>query len=253
MGYLRKLKKMKRRFFVLHMESNYGVARLEYYSSEKKWKFGCEPRRTIELKSCLNIESPEELELWLNDLIEVQRTYMEVDENARGRPVYEHLWQVVIDRHDLEYDRLLVGHYRVALSSRSLFLIKMNPLNDNDYFEFPLMSIRRCGHSKDHFFIELGRSSVIGAGEIYMATEGTIVAQNMHETVLSAMKSSKIREDGNPFPRPRSASTSENSNPVTTRRPIGIVAPQTVSSSVSSCGLSNSRERCDSLPTRPKT
>ncbi|GBM25406.1 Insulin receptor substrate 2-B [Araneus ventricosus] len=174
------------------------------------------------------------------------------------RPIFphkplKHLWQVVIDRHDLEYDRLLVGPYRVALTPKSLFLIKMNPVNDNDYFEFPLMSIRRCGHSKDHFFIELGRSSVIGAGEIYMATEGTIIAQNMHETVLGAMKSSKIREDGNPCPRPRSASTSENSNPVTTRRPIGIVAPQTVSSSVSSCGLSNSRERCDSLPTRPKT
>lgn len=46
------------------------------------------------------------------------------------------------------------------------------------------MSIRRCGHSKDHFFIELGRSAITGAGEIYMATEGTIVAQNMHETVL---------------------------------------------------------------------
>lgn len=46
------------------------------------------------------------------------------------------------------------------------------------------MSIRRCGHSKDHFFIELGRSAVTGAGEIYMATEGTIIAQNMHETVL---------------------------------------------------------------------
>ncbi|XP_055941798.1 uncharacterized protein LOC129971845 [Argiope bruennichi] len=278
MGYLRKLKKMKRRFFILHMESNYGVARLEYYGSEKKWKFGCTPRRCIELKSCLNIsqkphtknknaifiytkndcfsfitDTPEELELWLNDLLEVQRSYMDVDDGSRGHHVYEHLWQVVIDRHDLEYDRLLVGPYRVALTSKSLFLIKMNPENDNDYFEFPLMSIRRCGHSKDHFFIELGRSSVIGAGEIYMATENTIIAQNMHETVLSAMKSSKIREDGNPYPRPRSASTSENSNPVTTRRPIGIVAPQTVSSSASSSGLSNSRERCDSLPTRPKT
>ncbi|GIY75214.1 insulin receptor substrate 1 [Caerostris darwini] len=278
MGYLRKLKKMKRRFFVLHTESNYGVARLEYYSSEKKWKYGCEPRRCIELKSCLNIsrklhskhknaiilytqddcfqivtENAEELELWLNDLLEIQRSFVEIDENAKGRHIYEHLWQVVIDRHDLEYDRLLIGSYRVALSSKSLFLINMNPINDNDYFEFPLMSIRRCGHSKDHFFIELGRSSVIGAGEIYMATEDNIIAKNMHETVLSAMKSSKIREDGNPFPRPRSASTSENSNPVTTKRPIGIVAPQTVSSSVSSCGLSNSRERCDSLPTRPNT
>ncbi|GBM25402.1 hypothetical protein AVEN_245813-1 [Araneus ventricosus] len=115
MGYLRKLKKMKRRFFVLHMESNYGVARLEYYSSEKKWKFGCEPRRCIELKSCLNIsrklhskhknaiaiytqddcfsvvtETPEELELWLNDLLEVQRSYMDVEDGARGRHVYGH-------------------------------------------------------------------------------------------------------------------------------------------------------------------
>ncbi|KAG8201785.1 hypothetical protein JTE90_027269 [Oedothorax gibbosus] len=272
MGYLRKFKKMKRRFFVLHMESNYGVARLEYYSSEKKWKFGGEPRRCIELKSCLNIsrklhskhknvialytqddcfsvvaDSSEDMELWLNDLLEVQRNFMEVDENARGRPIYQHLWQVVIDKHDLEDDRLSLGPYRVALSSKSLFLIKMNSLDENDCFEFLLMSIRRCGHSKDHFFIELGRSSVIGAGEIYMATEGTIIAQNMHETVLSAMKSSKIREDGNPPPRPRSASTSENSNAAATRRPV---APP---SSISSCGLSSSRERCDSLPNRPQS
>lgn len=104
---------MKRRFFVLHVESNYGVARLEYYGSEKKWKFGCEPRRCIELKSCLNIsrklhtkhknvialytqddcfsvvaENAEDLELWLNDLLEVQKTFIEVDENARWRPIY---------------------------------------------------------------------------------------------------------------------------------------------------------------------
>ncbi|GIX77862.1 insulin receptor substrate 1 [Caerostris extrusa] len=247
-----------------------GVKRMGYFAEtkENEAKIFCTSHR-IQLWSCKHknaiilytqddcfqivTENAEELELWLNDLLEIQRSFVEIDENAKGRHIYEHLWQVVIDRHDLEYDRLLIGSYRVALSSKSLFLINMNPINDNDYFEFPLMSIRRCGHSKDHFFIELGRSSVIGAGEIYMATEDNIIAKNMHETVLSAMKSSKIREDGNPFPRPRSASTSENSNPVTTKRPIGIVAPQTVSSSVSSCGLSNSRERCDSLPTRPNT
>lgn len=91
---------MKRRFFVLHLESMAGDARLEYYSSEKKWKAGSEPRRSIELKSCLNIsrklhskqknvialytqddcfavvaDSPEELELWLEDMLEVLRTY----------------------------------------------------------------------------------------------------------------------------------------------------------------------------------
>ncbi|XP_015906864.1 insulin receptor substrate 1 [Parasteatoda tepidariorum] len=251
-GYLKKLKKMKKRFFVLHMD-----ARLEYYSSEKKWKFGCEPRRCIDLKMCLNVsrklhskqkniiafytqcdcfavvaDSTQELEDWLKDIVEVHKSCVEGDDNSRL--VYEHLWQVIIDKHDLEYDKLLAGPYRVALTPKSLFLIKMNPLGENDYLEFPLMSIRRCGHSKDHFFIELGRSAVTGAGEIYMATEATIVAQNMHETVLSAMKSSKIRED----PRPRSASSSENSNP----HPIGV--PQ---------AFSNSRERCDSLPTRPQT
>lgn len=66
------------------------------------------------------------------------------------------------------------------------------------------------------------------------------------------MKSSKVREDGNPVPRPRSASTSENSNPGSIRRPVGVVAPQ-VASSASSNTLSNSKEKCDSLPTRPKT
>lgn len=73
-----------------------------------------------------------------------------------------------------------------------------------------------------------------------------------HFCLCSAMKSSKVREDGNPLPRPRSASTSENSNPLSSRRPVGVVAPQMLPSA-SGGTLSNSRERCDSLPTRPKT
>lgn len=50
----------------------------------------------------------------------------------------EHLWQVIVDKHDLEYDKLLAGPYRVALTPKSLFLIKMNPLGENDYLEFPV-------------------------------------------------------------------------------------------------------------------
>lgn len=103
--------KMKRRFFVLHVESESGEARLEYYSSEKKWRSGSEPRRSIKLKTCLNIsrklhskqknvialytqddcfsvvaDTPEELELWLVDMIEVQRSF--ASEENKTRPMF---------------------------------------------------------------------------------------------------------------------------------------------------------------------
>ena len=45
-------------------------------------------------------------------------------------------------------------------------------------------SIRRCGHSDCFFLMELGRSSVTGAGELWMQVEDTVIAQNMHEAIL---------------------------------------------------------------------
>lgn len=54
-GHLRKLKTMKRKFFVLRGEAKDASARLEYYESEKKFKSGAAPRRVIPLKSCFNI------------------------------------------------------------------------------------------------------------------------------------------------------------------------------------------------------
>ncbi|KAL3196022.1 hypothetical protein MRX96_045412 [Rhipicephalus microplus] len=48
-GYLRKLKTMKKKFFVMRKESEAGPARLECYDSEKKWKAGALPKRTIAL------------------------------------------------------------------------------------------------------------------------------------------------------------------------------------------------------------
>ncbi|GIY91640.1 insulin receptor substrate 1, partial [Caerostris extrusa] len=48
-----------------------------------------------------------------------------------------------------------------------------------------------------------------------------------------------------PINRPRSASNSENSRPIATRRPVAIVTPQSSYGSV--------RDRCDSMPSRPRT
>jgi len=44
--------------------------------------------------------------------------------------------------------------------------------------------IRRCGHSHEFFFLELGRSSMTGPGELWLQVEDTVIAQNMHEAIL---------------------------------------------------------------------
>lgn len=55
-GYLKKLKTMKKKYFVLLSDSGEKSARLEYYDSEKKFRsrFG-HPKRSIVLKSCFHI------------------------------------------------------------------------------------------------------------------------------------------------------------------------------------------------------
>lgn len=54
-GHLRKLKTMKKKYFVLRSESADCSARLDYYESEKKFRAGAAPRRVLPLKSCYNI------------------------------------------------------------------------------------------------------------------------------------------------------------------------------------------------------
>ena len=44
--------------------------------------------------------------------------------------------------------------------------------------------IRRCGHSHEFFFLELGRSAMTGSGELWLLVEDTVIAQNMHEAIL---------------------------------------------------------------------
>lgn len=42
----------------------------------------------------------------------------------------------------------------------------------------------RCGDSQRFFYMEVGRHSAIGAGELYMETEDPLIAQNMHTTII---------------------------------------------------------------------
>ena len=72
-----------------------------------------------------------------------------------------------------------------------LYMVRVDsPLDNPDIHEFTLNSIRRCGHTASTFFLELGRSSVLGPGELWIQTEDSLMAQHMHECILAAMSNS---------------------------------------------------------------
>lgn len=97
-GYLKKLKTNKKKFFVLRAESTESSARLEYYDTQRKYTHKEPPKRCVNLKSCFNInrrldtkhkhvialytkddcfcivlESEQDLERWLKDLLSLQQ------------------------------------------------------------------------------------------------------------------------------------------------------------------------------------
>ncbi|KAG8197682.1 hypothetical protein JTE90_001606 [Oedothorax gibbosus] len=269
-GLLRKLKTMKKKYFVLRTDSDSGAARLEYYDNEKKFKAGQPAKRSIPIKTCFNInrkvdakhkfaialytkddcfsvvaDNEDSCEEWLIAMLELQLDDPCMNGGAKLKPKFEHVWQVTVGDKSLASSRNMKGLYRLCLTPSALALIKVDQTDKPETLEFPLMGIRRCGHTNNYFVIELGRSSVTGAGELWLETEDVVIAQNMHEVTLNAMKTCREHEDLGPLARPRSASNSENSRPISTRRPVAVVNPQTVHVGV--------RDRCDSMPSRPRT
>ncbi|TRY91398.1 hypothetical protein DNTS_031515 [Danionella cerebrum] len=245
-GYLRKPKSMHKRFFVLRAESASGPSRLEYYENEKKWrhKSGA-PKRSIPLESCFNInkradsknkhlvalytkdeyfaiaaDGELEQESWYQALVELHNRGKVLETAASHRvgedncgevtpgPAFKEVWQVILKPKGLGHTKNLIGVYRLCLTNKTISFVKLN--SDAAAVVLQLMNIRRCGHSESFFFIEVGRSAVTGPGEFWMQVDDSVVAQNMHETILEAMKamSEEFR------PRSKSQSSSNCSNPI---------------------------------------
>ncbi|KAL5278944.1 IRS1 family protein [Megaselia abdita] len=297
-GYHKKLKTMRRKYFVLLAEDDKSPARLEYYDSEKKFKSSkstTKPKRVIHLKNCFNInrrldtkhdyvialstreevfcmvlDDEAEMNKWLKLLLILQRG--ENIENTRSdtpQPNYEHVWQVQIQRRGLAERNGIVGPYYVCLTSKSLTLIRIRNTNNtnttnlvgtevNHTVEFPLSTIRRYGDSACLFYLEVGRKSVLGTGELWMETEDAFIAKNMHKMISSATTNSKTREEQLAPMRIRSSSASEASKPMLLHRRPTISGNKTINSSPLSGGVFitaiTTRDRCDSLPsTRNRT
>uniref|UniRef100_A0A673LIS7 Insulin receptor substrate 4a n=1 Tax=Sinocyclocheilus rhinocerous TaxID=307959 RepID=A0A673LIS7_9TELE len=151
-------------------------------------------------------ESEQEQEEWYLALTELmtegKKGQLDNDELDDGYgtispgTIFKEVWQVNVKPKGLGQTRNLMGVYRLCLSSKTIHLVKLN--SETPAVNLPLMSIRRCGHSESFFFIEVGRSSSIGPGEIWVQVEDSVVAQNMHETILDTMKALKAFPDFSP-------------------------------------------------------
>ncbi|XP_026072402.1 insulin receptor substrate 1-B-like isoform X2 [Carassius auratus] len=219
-GYLRKQKSMHRRYFVLRTASERGPARLEYYESEKKFRGKAPvPKKALALETCFNInkradsknkhmivlytraesfvvaaENETDQEEWYQAMVELQCKSKALCDSANGGdyglpspgPAFKEVWQVKVWPKGLGQAKNLVGIYRLCLTEKTVNFVKLN--SDAAAVVLQLMNVRRCGHSENFFFVEVGRSAVTGPGEFWMQVEDSVVAQNMHETLLEAMK-----------------------------------------------------------------
>lgn len=239
-GYLRKQKSMRRRFFVLRGPGPRGPARLEYYDNEKKFRLGDGsggPRGTIVLEEAFGVnkradakrrnllvlytrdgglsvaaDGEEEQDAWYRAIQELQAQVRALstpteDGATWPGPAFREVWQVSLRPRGLGQTRNLSGVYRLCLTERTLSLLRLRC--DTPSVTLQLMNVRRCGHSDNYFFVEVGRSAVTGPGELWMQVDDSVVAQNMHETILEAMKS--LSEEF----RPRTKSQSLSSTPIT--------------------------------------
>nr|XP_049702736.1 insulin receptor substrate 1 isoform X4 [Helicoverpa armigera] len=216
-GQLRKLKTMKKKFFVLRAETPECSARLEYYESEKKFRAGVAPRRVLPLKSCYNImrrldlkqkhvialftreeqfcvvaDNEQELHAWLTAILKQHRSDDASDELLH--PI-QHVWQVNVQKKGLGATKNIQGLYNLCLTDKTLTLVKIKSHNNVisdlgllERVEYSLKNIRRCGDSERFFYMEVGRQTTTGAGELWMHTDDSNIAQSMHSTIYHAMR-----------------------------------------------------------------
>ncbi|KAG5194174.1 hypothetical protein JEQ12_020535 [Ovis aries] len=101
-------------------------------------------------------------------------------------PFYKDVWQVIVKPRGLGHRKELSGVFRLCLTDEEVLFVRLN--TEVASVVVQLLSIRRCGHSEQYFFLEVGRSTVIGPGELWMQVDDCVVAQNMHELFLEKMR-----------------------------------------------------------------
>ncbi|XP_026462835.1 uncharacterized protein LOC113365508 [Ctenocephalides felis] len=132
----------------------------------------------------------------------------------------KHVWQVIVKKRGLGASRNISGRYHLCLNDNTLSLVRIgggsnsnSTTNTNAAFnetatnqhpplqhrassqsiqpqpeeliEFPLIYIKSTGALESFFYMEVGRSAVTGAGELWMLSDDPNIAQNMNSIIQS--------------------------------------------------------------------
>jgi hypothetical protein len=104
--------------------------------------------------------------------------------------ITEHVWDVQVVRRGLGESYGILGSYRLCITDTTLSLVRIgSPTTTNgehrvESVEFALASMRRCGATHGYFYLEVGRVTKTGAGEIWMETGDPVIAENMNTIIL---------------------------------------------------------------------
>lgn len=208
-GWLKRVKNQKKRYFVLCFNKDSGAAQLQYYENERKFTSKALPKRTIFLQDCLGIiskvdlkhghilvlytkddvfeltaETEELLNSWLNKLDKLHK--MENTHKNLVESYYDLAWNVKVIPRGLGGIKNMTGSYKLCLKDDSLYFV--NPTTQEVLNEEKLYHIRRYGHMDYCFFMEFGRLTSLGAGEIWMEVEDPLIAQKIHETLTRSAR-----------------------------------------------------------------
>lgn len=280
---IKKRKNYKERFCVLRCESSDGPARFEYYESEKKFRHNSAPKLSIILTDCFHIcrkygslnnndhllcfftkddcitiafDDDKKLSEWLQALNDMNNFKLK-EKNAK----YERVWQITISKNKNPDRENLAGVHRLCLTNnKKLHLVSVDSSeNEPKIHEIALSCVRRLGHSKKYFQLELGRFASIGAGRIIMLTDEETTSRDMHEAILNKIEHTSSCNDSEPrsmrsdASRPRSLSTSEGFRPTSTRRTSREVILPSSNSIIGSTSSVISTTSTSTTPSTPIT
>ena len=163
------------------------------------------------------------------------------------------MWHVTVENKELVGGKnssmtSLQGAHRVCLTHDQMVFVPATNTGGTDYtrggpIEIPITKIRVCGHKEGMFFIQPGRSSGIGHGNLWLDLGDEVMAGSMHQTILKVMYALN-QEEANGY-RGRSYSSGSNAGRTRSIRSHHNNPPP---SQIGMGKVSNNRLRCDSLP-----
>ncbi|CAO1310205.1 unnamed protein product [Diamesa serratosioi] len=162
----------------------------------------------------------------------------------------KHVWEVSVIRRGLGESYGILGNYRLCITDTTLSLVRIGPPTTStgerrvEHVEFALASMRRCGATHGFFYLEVGRFSTTGAGEIWMETGDQVIAENMNTIILGTAAKRNKEDNLAPMMRIRSQSANESSKPMMHRRAT-VTGPKPINFSPAEHSQ-QSVQQCDS-------